>query len=125
MKVVLVLVLFVSLSMQEEGLRKEILKEGDGKSFPATGQQVTVHYTGTLTDGTKFDSSKDRNQPFSFSVGTGQVIKCWDSLIQKMSKGESARLHCPHEYAYGERGYPPVIPPKSTLIFDVDLIDFK
>ena len=81
-----------------------------------------AHYTGTLTDGTKFDSSRDRGQPFSFVIGKGQVIRAWDEGIASMKVGERAELTCSPDYAYGARGFPPVIPPNSTLIFDVELI---
>jgi FK506-binding protein 1 len=83
---------------------------------------VNAHYTGTLTDGTKFDSSRDRGQPFSFVIGKGQVIRAWDEGIASMKVGERAELTCSPDYAYGARGFPPVIPPNSTLIFDVELI---
>ena len=106
-------------------LQHKVLKAGDGQSFAKTGQQVTVHYTGTLVNGNKFDSSKDRNQPFVFTLGVGQVIKCWDQGVALMSKGEVATLTCPSDIAYGDRGYPPVIPPKATLIFEVELISFN
>lgn len=87
---------------------------------------MTVHYTGTLaSDGSKFDSSRDRGQPFEVTIGVGQVIKGWDEGIVSMQKGERAKLTITPDYAYGPRGYPPVIPPNSTLIFDVELIDFR
>ena len=105
-------------------MRKEVIREGDGNGSPKTGNTVQVHYVGTLTDGTKFDSSRDRSQPFSFTVGIGQVIQCWDTLTLQMTKGELAKFTCPYQSAYGEQGYPPVIPPKSTLIFEVELLDF-
>jgi peptidylprolyl isomerase len=106
------------------GLKYIILKNGNGE-FPKPGQTVSVHYTGTLTDGSKFDSSVDRGQPLSFVLGTGQVIRGWDEGIGMLDKGAKARLIIPHELGYGERGMPPVIPPASTLIFEVELVDFK
>jgi len=80
---------------------------------------------GTLTNGSKFDSSKDRGQPFQFTIGMGQVIKGWDEGMMKMSVGQTAKLTCTPDYAYGERGFPPVIPPASTLIFEVELLGVK
>ena len=98
--------------------------ETSGELCPK-GARVKVHYTGYLTDGKKFDSSVDRGTPFDFTVGVSQVIKCWDEGVTQMRKGEKAKLTCPSDYAYGERGYPGAIPPKATLIFEVELIEFK
>ena len=107
------------------GVEKEIKVAGDGTNYPSKGQTVIVHYTGTLTDGTKFDSSRDRGEKFRFKIGVGQVIKGWDEGVLSMSIGERAILTCSHDYAYGERGYPGIIPPKATLIFDVELFGFE
>lgn len=107
------------------GVDIETIKPGDGVTFPKPGQVVTAHYTGTLTNGSKFDSSKDRGQPFQFTIGMGQVIKGWDEGMMKMSVGQTAKLTCTPDYAYGERGFPPVIPPASTLIFEVELLGVK
>ena len=104
------------------GVDIETLKAGDGNTFPKAGQRVTVHYTGTLTDGTKFDSSRDRNEPFQFVIGVQQVIRGWDEGVAQMSIGQRAKLTCSSDYAYGQRGYPGVIPPDATLIFDVELL---
>ena len=82
-------------------------------------------FTGTLTDGTKFDSSRDRGKPFEFKIGQGNVIKGWDEGVAQMSKGQRAKLTCSPDYAYGARGFPPVIPANATLIFDVELINMK
>jgi FKBP-type peptidyl-prolyl cis-trans isomerase len=105
------------------GLMYVVIKEGTG-SKPTRGTLVTAHYTGTLLDGKKFDSSVDRGQPFKFKVGTGQVIQGWDEAFLDMKKGEKRMLILPYNLAYGEAGHPPVIPPRATLIFDVEMIDF-
>mmetsp|Transcript_10541 Transcript_10541/g.25658 ORF Transcript_10541/g.25658 Transcript_10541/m.25658 type:complete len:775 (+) Transcript_10541:22-2346(+) len=104
---------------------KQVLVEGSGDS-PKQGDQVEAHYTGTLLDGTKFDSSRDPGRsPFKFAAGEGQVIQCWDIAFMSMKRGERAVLTCEHEHAYGARGSPPTIPPAATLRFDVELIDFE
>lgn len=99
-------------------------KIGDGVEALA-GKLVTVHYTGRLTDGTKFDSSVDRNQPFRFMLGVGQVIKGWDDGVQGMKVGGKRTLIIPSNMAYGERGAGAVIPPNATLEFDVELISVE
>lgn len=81
--------------------------------------------TGTLADGSKFDSSKDRGRPFQFTIGVGQVIKGWDEGMMQMSVGQHAKLTCTPDYGYGPRGMPPVIPPNSTLVFEVELLGTK
>lgn len=107
------------------GVQKKITKTGDGVNKPQQGQTVNVHYSGYLTDGTKFDSSVDRDQPFSFQLGTGSVIKGWDIGVASMSLGESARFIISPEYGYGQRGAGQSIPPNATLIFDVQLLSFN
>ena len=94
---------------------------GTGAS-PKAGDTVSVHYTGWLTDGTKFDSSVDRNEAFSFVLGAGQVIQGWDEGVATMCVGDKARLTIPPEKAYGPQGYPGIIPPNATLIFEVELL---
>lgn len=87
-----------------------------------TGDRVAMHYTGTLTDGTKFDSSLDRGQTFDFQLGAGRVIKGWDQGIPGMKVGGKRKLTIPPDLAYGERGFPGAIPPNATLIFEVELV---
>ncbi|MCX7728779.1 MAG: peptidylprolyl isomerase [Bacteroidia bacterium] len=106
------------------GLRYIIEKEGTGDT-PKAGQTVVVHYTGTFLGGKKFDSSYDRNQPLELPIGVGRVIKGWDEGIMLLKKGSKAKLIVPYQLGYGEMGYPGVIPPKSWLIFDVELLDIK
>ncbi len=108
----------------ESGLMYEIVENGNG-SYPQNGQLVSVHYSGYLADGTKFDSSVDRGQPFEFKLGVGQVIKGWDEGILLCEKGGKIKLILPYWLAYGEQGRPPSIPGKSTLIFDVELLSAK
>ena len=107
----------------ESGLRYIIVEAGDGPK-PQLGTQVQAHYTGKFLSGRVFDSSVQRGEPFAFEVGMGRVIKGWDEALLDMQKGEKRILIIPSHLAYGEGGYPPVIPPRATLVFDVELVDF-
>ena len=107
---------------EDGGLLKEILRAGDGAQ-PVEGDEVEVHYVGTLENGEKFDSSRDRGEPFKFQIGQKQVIKGWDEGVATMKIGELAVLTCRADYAYGEKGSPPKIPANATLRFEVELLN--
>lgn len=106
------------------GLQYVEIAEGKGET-PAKGQTVSVHYTGTLENGKKFDSSRDRNQAFEFQIGEGQVIKGWDEGLSTMKIGGRRKLIIPADLGYGARGAGGVIPPNATLVFDVELLNIK
>ena len=105
----------------DSGLKFEDTTVGAG-AVASQGQTVSVHYTGWLENGTKFDSSKDRNEPFEFKLGAGQVIRGWDEGVAGMKIGGVRRLTIPPQLGYGDRGAGGVIPPKATLVFEVELL---
>jgi FKBP-type peptidyl-prolyl cis-trans isomerase len=111
----------MSEQMTDSGLKYEDTVVGNGATA-AAGQNVSVHYTGWLTDGRKFDSSKDRNDPFEFKLGAGQVIRGWDEGVQGMKIGGTRKLTIPPQLGYGARGAGGVIPPNATLVFEVELL---
>jgi FKBP-type peptidyl-prolyl cis-trans isomerase FkpA len=106
------------------GLRYEDVAQGQGKEATAN-KTVSVHYTGWLPNGEKFDSSRDRDQPFSFTLGAGQVIAGWDEGVLGMKVGGRRKLVIPPDLGYGTAGAPPDIPPGATLVFDVELLDVR
>ncbi len=114
----------MSQTTTASGLVIEELEVGSGTAA-TKGQTVTVHYTGWLTDGKKFDSSKDRNDPFEFPLGAGYVIRGWDEGVQGMLVGGKRKLTIPPELGYGARGAGGVIPPNATLVFEVELLGVR
>jgi FKBP-type peptidyl-prolyl cis-trans isomerase len=116
---------FSTAVRRTSGLRYVIRAGGTGVDTPSIGSEVIAHYEGRLVDGTSFDSSYRRGTPFVFRVGTGAVIKGWDEAFLLMKKGEKRTLILPYWLAYGEKGSPPKIPGKATLIFEVELIDWR
>ena len=114
----------MSEKITDSGLKYQDLESGEGAAAEP-GRQVTVHYTGWLTDGTRFDSSHDRNQPFTFTLGKGQVIRGWDEGVAGMRVGGKRKLTIPPHLGYGPRGAGGVIPPNATLIFEVELLEVR
>lgn len=104
------------------GVTIETITPGDGSTFPVKGDVVSIHYVGTLESGKVFDSSRDRGSPFVTEIGVGKVIKGWDEGVPQLSLGQKAYLIATPDYAYGSRGFPPVIPPNATLKFEVELL---
>ena len=111
-------------AMNIQGMKVEILQQGTGEGAKV-GDNIVVNYVGTLLDGTKFDSSIDRNQPYPFTLGQYQVIKGWELGLLGMKVGEKRRLTIPPELAYGPDGRPPVIPQNATLIFEIDMLSIN
>ncbi len=105
------------------GIRYKVLTPGSGPK-PVAGNRVKAHYAGRLLDGTEFDSSYKRGEPFGFALMKGEVIKGWDLTILDMQKGEKRLVVIPYKLGYGERGSPPDIPPRATLVFEIELVDF-
>jgi FKBP-type peptidyl-prolyl cis-trans isomerase len=117
---------FATATVSPSGLRYVIRVPGTGEAKPRRGQQVTVQYEGRLLrDGTKFDSSYDRNKPLIFQVGVGKVILGWDETLVEMKRGEKRTVIIPWWLAYGAKGRPPLIPPKASLVFEIELLDFQ
>ena len=132
MKILYILILTIASSILttydkdfEEKYKVKHIKDGDKKNYPSKGDEVHVHYTGTLLDGKKFDSSYDRKEPLPFNLGTGQVIKCWDEAVERLSLGEKISVVCPSDTAYGARDAGGIIPPNADLIFEMELMDIK
>ncbi|KAM8947784.1 peptidyl-prolyl cis-trans isomerase FKBP1A [Pelodytes ibericus] len=107
------------------GVHVETIAPGDGQTFPKKGQTAVVHYVGTLEDGKKFDSSRDRGKPFKFRMGQNEVIRGWEEGISQMSVGQRALLIISPDYAYGCKGHPGIIPPNACLRFDVELLHLE
>ncbi|CAO5247730.1 FKBP-type peptidyl-prolyl cis-trans isomerase [Frankia sp. AgKG'84/4] len=104
------------------GVTVETLSPGDGTTFPKKGDTVTIHYVGTLRSGKVFDSSRDRGAPFTTEIGVGRVIRGWDEGVPQLSLGQKAVLTISPDFGYGPAGFPPVIPPNSELLFEVELL---
>jgi FKBP-type peptidyl-prolyl cis-trans isomerase FkpA len=113
-----------AMTKTPSGLRYQEVTAGQGKAA-TPGQTVSVHYTGWLPNGEKFDSSRDRNEPFGFTLGAGEVIAGWDEGVAGMKVGGRRKLVIPADLAYGTAGAPPDIPPGATLVFDVELLDVR
>lgn len=115
---------FPDTLLSTTGIRHRILTPGTGPK-PISGSRVKAHYAGRLLDGTEFDSSFKRGEPFEFTLMKGEVIRGWDQSIVDMQKGEKRLVVIPYQLGYGERGSPPNIPPRATLVFEIELVDFR
>ena len=111
-------------SKDDSAFKVEILSKGEGETVPE-GAEVEMNYTGTLLDGTKFDSSYDHGNTFKFALGQHKVISCWDKGVAQLSKGSKAKFTCPPDMAYGEEGAGEVIPANATLNFEVEVVGFS
>jgi FKBP-type peptidyl-prolyl cis-trans isomerase len=111
--------------MSKKDVLVEVFTAGDGINYPQPGNIVTIHFTGFLLDGKRFDSSRDRGKPFKFKIGGEQVIPGLDLGVSQLSIGERAKITIPSYLAYGEKGFPGLIPPMSDLVFDIELITFS
>mmetsp|Transcript_30465 Transcript_30465/g.29354 ORF Transcript_30465/g.29354 Transcript_30465/m.29354 type:complete len:111 (-) Transcript_30465:293-625(-) len=108
------------------GVVKKTITAGDNKNYPKAGDNLVMHYTGTLaSDGSKFDASYDRGRPFKFKIGIGQVIRGWDEGVMQMSLGETATLVISSDFGYGSKGAGDIIPPNADLLFDVKLLEIN
>ncbi|KAI0036530.1 peptidyl-prolyl cis-trans isomerase [Vararia minispora EC-137] len=107
------------------GVTIHIIRQGNGTDYPRAGDMVKLHYIGTLQDGKKFDSSRDRGDPFITQIGVGKVIKGWDEGVPQLSLGTKANLVVSPDYGYGSRGFPPLIPANATLYFEVELLQIN
>lgn len=121
---VVIFALTVATAIASEGLQIETIKEGDCSRKAKKGDSLKMHYAGTLMDGKEFDSSYNRGSPFAFTLGAGMVIAGWDQGLEGICKGEVRNLVIPSDMAYGDSGYPPIIPAKATLKFKVELVEF-
>jgi len=115
---------FPDTLLSTTGIRHKVLTPGAGPK-PIAGSRVKAHYAGRLLDGTEFDSSYKRGEPFGFTLMKGEVIKGWDHSLLDMQKGEKRLVVIPYQLGYGERGSPPNIPPRATLVFEIELVDFE
>eukprot|EP01038_Epipyxis_sp_PR26KG_P012005 gene12005-16073_t len=110
---------------QADHLQLKVLKPGDALNYCNFGDTVSLHYVGYLEDGTCFDNSYSRSQPIYFILGAGQVIRAFEQALSVMSRGEKVKIVVPPEDGYGDKGYPPIIPPRSTLVYEIELIGFS
>ncbi|CAM9187966.1 unnamed protein product [Chrysoparadoxa australica] len=114
------------MDSKEEKLSWTTMRPGDATNFPQAGNTVSVHYKASLAeDGTVFDNSRDRKRQLQFKVGAGQVLPAWEEVIPKISLGQIVEVKAAPEHCYGMAGYPPIVPPNATLVFEIELISFN